>query len=124
MPLKRLDKYSLIDIILNCCGHCSDLPPVFLWQVQPDVGDADYGSTKQQRGRLLYSLEHNASLSEVEHLFLLSFFEISRCRSITLMNKLRSSVFSVHSGDQTSKQPEGHGPGGQFRPIRSSLHSP
>ncbi|XP_028287708.1 synaptotagmin VIII isoform X2 [Parambassis ranga] len=31
----------------------------------PDVGDVDYGSTKQQRGKLLYSLEYNAGLSEL-----------------------------------------------------------
>ncbi|XP_040894754.1 synaptotagmin VIII isoform X2 [Toxotes jaculatrix] len=33
--------------------------------VQPDVADVDYGSTKKQRGRLLYSLEYNAALSEL-----------------------------------------------------------
>ncbi|XP_019934296.1 synaptotagmin VIII isoform X2 [Paralichthys olivaceus] len=33
--------------------------------VQPDVGDVEYGSTKQQRGKLLYSLEYNAALSEL-----------------------------------------------------------
>lgn len=36
-----------------------------LEQVQPDVTDVDYGATKKQRGRLLYSLEYNAALSEV-----------------------------------------------------------
>ncbi|XP_035011719.2 synaptotagmin VIII isoform X1 [Hippoglossus stenolepis] len=33
--------------------------------VQPDVADVDYGSTKKQRGKLLYSLEYNAPLSEL-----------------------------------------------------------
>ncbi|XP_036068132.1 synaptotagmin VIII isoform X2 [Oryzias melastigma] len=33
--------------------------------VQPDVEDVDYGSTKQHRGTLLYSLEHNATKSEL-----------------------------------------------------------
>ncbi|KAM4554378.1 synaptotagmin VIII isoform 1-T3 [Fundulus diaphanus] len=33
--------------------------------VQPDTGDGDYGSTKQYRGKLLYSLEYNATLSEL-----------------------------------------------------------
>ncbi|XP_060933254.1 synaptotagmin VIII [Limanda limanda] len=33
--------------------------------VQPDVADVDYGSTKKQRGKLLYSLEYNAALSEL-----------------------------------------------------------
>ncbi|XP_042268949.1 synaptotagmin VIII isoform X1 [Thunnus maccoyii] len=33
--------------------------------VQPDVADVDYGSTKQQRGKLLYSLEYNANQSEL-----------------------------------------------------------
>lgn len=33
--------------------------------VQPDVSDVDYGSTKQQRGKLLYSLEYNAAQSEL-----------------------------------------------------------
>ncbi|XP_008279956.1 synaptotagmin VIII isoform X1 [Stegastes partitus] len=33
--------------------------------VQPDVGDVDYGSTKKQRGKLLYSLDYNAALSEL-----------------------------------------------------------
>ncbi|KAM7397298.1 hypothetical protein PAMP_020282 [Pampus punctatissimus] len=33
--------------------------------VQPDVMDVDYGSTKQQRGKLLYSLEYNAAQSEL-----------------------------------------------------------
>ncbi|XP_047451358.1 synaptotagmin VIII [Mugil cephalus] len=31
--------------------------------VQPDVSDVDYGSTKKQRGKLLYSLDYNAALS-------------------------------------------------------------
>ncbi|KAM4733319.1 LOW QUALITY PROTEIN: synaptotagmin VIII [Anableps anableps] len=33
--------------------------------VQPDMEDVDYGSTKQYRGKLLYSLEYNATLSEL-----------------------------------------------------------
>ncbi|XP_044050836.1 synaptotagmin VIII [Siniperca chuatsi] len=33
--------------------------------VQPDVADVDYGSTKQQRGKLLYSLEYNGAQSEL-----------------------------------------------------------
>lgn len=33
--------------------------------VQPDVADVDYGSTKQQRGKLLYSLGYNAAQSEL-----------------------------------------------------------
>ncbi|XP_070686466.1 synaptotagmin VIII [Pempheris klunzingeri] len=33
--------------------------------VQPDVVDVDYGSTKQQRGKLLYSLDYNAAQSEL-----------------------------------------------------------
>ncbi|XP_041853752.1 synaptotagmin VIII isoform X1 [Melanotaenia boesemani] len=33
--------------------------------VQPDVGDVDYGSTKQQRGKLLYALEYNTAQSEL-----------------------------------------------------------
>ncbi|KAM6937435.1 synaptotagmin VIII [Xenentodon cancila] len=33
--------------------------------VQPDVWDVDYGSTEQQRGKLLYSLEYNAVQSEL-----------------------------------------------------------
>ncbi|XP_034033211.1 synaptotagmin VIII isoform X2 [Thalassophryne amazonica] len=33
--------------------------------VQPDVGDVDYGAMKLQRGKLLYSLEYNATLSEL-----------------------------------------------------------
>ncbi|XP_013864942.1 synaptotagmin VIII isoform X2 [Austrofundulus limnaeus] len=33
--------------------------------VQPDVVDVDYGSTKVYRGKLLYSLEYNAALSEL-----------------------------------------------------------
>uniref|UniRef100_A0A7N9AKM7 Synaptotagmin 8 n=1 Tax=Mastacembelus armatus TaxID=205130 RepID=A0A7N9AKM7_9TELE len=33
--------------------------------VQPDVGDVDYGATKKQRGKLLYSLEYNAALTEL-----------------------------------------------------------
>ncbi|KAM7415325.1 hypothetical protein PAMA_019921 [Pampus argenteus] len=33
--------------------------------VQPDVMDVDYGSTKQKRGKLLYSLEYNAAQSEL-----------------------------------------------------------
>ncbi|KAK5866789.1 hypothetical protein PBY51_011336 [Eleginops maclovinus] len=33
--------------------------------VQPDVGDVDYGSTKMQRGKLLYSLDYNAAQSEL-----------------------------------------------------------
>ncbi|XP_071316019.1 synaptotagmin VIII isoform X2 [Trachinotus anak] len=33
--------------------------------VQPDVADVDYGSTKKERGKLLYSLEYNAALSEL-----------------------------------------------------------
>ncbi|XP_059191216.1 synaptotagmin VIII isoform X2 [Centropristis striata] len=33
--------------------------------VQPDVSDVDYGSTKQRRGKLLYSLEYNAAQSEL-----------------------------------------------------------
>ncbi|GLD73592.1 synaptotagmin-1-like protein [Lates japonicus] len=33
--------------------------------VQPDVTDVDYGSTKKQRGKLLYSLDYNAALSEL-----------------------------------------------------------
>ncbi|KAG7233877.1 hypothetical protein INR49_006474 [Caranx melampygus] len=33
--------------------------------VQPDVADVDYGATKKQRGRLLYSLEYSAALSEL-----------------------------------------------------------
>ncbi|XP_061578673.1 synaptotagmin VIII isoform X1 [Cololabis saira] len=33
--------------------------------VQPDVWDVDYGSTTEQRGKLLYSLEYNATLSEL-----------------------------------------------------------
>lgn len=38
---------------------------ILLSQVQPDVVDVDYGSTKKQRGRLLYSLDYNAALSTV-----------------------------------------------------------
>ncbi|XP_018560325.1 synaptotagmin VIII isoform X1 [Lates calcarifer] len=33
--------------------------------VQPDVTDVDYGSTKKQRGKLLYSLDYNTALSEL-----------------------------------------------------------
>uniref|UniRef100_A0A3P9K784 C2 domain-containing protein n=1 Tax=Oryzias latipes TaxID=8090 RepID=A0A3P9K784_ORYLA len=33
--------------------------------VQPDVEDVDYGSTKQHRGKLLYSLEYNTTKSEL-----------------------------------------------------------
>ncbi|PWA30392.1 hypothetical protein CCH79_00017656 [Gambusia affinis] len=33
--------------------------------VQPDMEDVDYGSVKQYRGKLLYSLEYNATLSEL-----------------------------------------------------------
>ncbi|XP_038561136.1 synaptotagmin VIII isoform X1 [Micropterus salmoides] len=33
--------------------------------VQPGVGDVDYGSAKQQRGQLLYSLEYNGAQSEL-----------------------------------------------------------
>ncbi|XP_029378182.1 synaptotagmin VIII [Echeneis naucrates] len=33
--------------------------------VQPDAADVDYGSTKKQRGRLLYSLEYNGALAEL-----------------------------------------------------------
>ncbi|XP_070763228.1 synaptotagmin VIII [Enoplosus armatus] len=33
--------------------------------VQPDVVDVDYGSTKHQRGKLLYSLDYNAAQSEL-----------------------------------------------------------
>ncbi|XP_033490338.1 synaptotagmin VIII isoform X2 [Epinephelus lanceolatus] len=33
--------------------------------VQPDVTDVDYGSTKQQRGKMLYSLDYNAAQSEL-----------------------------------------------------------
>ncbi|KAK5621935.1 hypothetical protein CRENBAI_009193 [Crenichthys baileyi] len=33
--------------------------------VQPDMGDVDYGSAKQYRGKLLYSLGYNATLSEL-----------------------------------------------------------
>ncbi|XP_033935320.2 synaptotagmin VIII [Pseudochaenichthys georgianus] len=33
--------------------------------VQPDVADVDYGSTKKQRGKLLYSLDYNAAQSEL-----------------------------------------------------------
>ncbi|XP_053283763.1 synaptotagmin VIII isoform X1 [Pleuronectes platessa] len=33
--------------------------------VQPDVADVDYGSTKKHRGKLLYSLEYKAALSEL-----------------------------------------------------------
>ncbi|XP_069570615.1 synaptotagmin VIII isoform X1 [Brachyistius frenatus] len=33
--------------------------------VQPDVSDDDYGSTKQLRGKMLYSLDYNANLSEL-----------------------------------------------------------
>ncbi|XP_062246110.1 synaptotagmin VIII [Platichthys flesus] len=33
--------------------------------VQPDVADVDYGATKKHRGKLLYSLEYNAALSEL-----------------------------------------------------------
>ncbi|MEQ2191856.1 hypothetical protein XENOCAPTIV_003483 [Xenoophorus captivus] len=33
--------------------------------VQPDMEDVDYGSTKQYRGKLLYSLGYNATLSEL-----------------------------------------------------------
>ncbi|XP_026222403.1 synaptotagmin VIII isoform X2 [Anabas testudineus] len=33
--------------------------------VQPDVGDVDYGTTKKPRGKLLYSLEYNATASEL-----------------------------------------------------------
>lgn len=36
-----------------------------LSQVQPHVGDVDYGTTRKQRGKLLYSLEYNATASEV-----------------------------------------------------------
>ncbi|KAL4622719.1 synaptotagmin-1-like [Arapaima gigas] len=34
--------------------------------VQPDVEDADYGSADKPRGRILYSLEHNAQSSELK----------------------------------------------------------
>ncbi|KAG7522579.1 synaptotagmin-1-like isoform X1 [Solea senegalensis] len=34
--------------------------------VQPDVAGVDYGSTKQDRGKLLYSLEYNNALSELQ----------------------------------------------------------
>lgn len=34
--------------------------------VQPDVADVDYGSTKKQRGKLLYSLEYDGPLSELK----------------------------------------------------------
>ncbi|KAF7215128.1 synaptotagmin VIII [Nothobranchius furzeri] len=33
--------------------------------VQPDVGDVDYGVIKHYRGKLLYSLDYNATLSEL-----------------------------------------------------------
>lgn len=33
--------------------------------VQPDVVDVDYGSTKQRRGKLLYSLEYSAAQAEL-----------------------------------------------------------
>ncbi|XP_071383387.1 synaptotagmin VIII [Centroberyx affinis] len=33
--------------------------------VQPDAEDVDYGSTKDQRGKLLYSLEYNGAQSEL-----------------------------------------------------------
>uniref|UniRef100_A0A3B5L582 C2 domain-containing protein n=1 Tax=Xiphophorus couchianus TaxID=32473 RepID=A0A3B5L582_9TELE len=34
-------------------------------RVQPDMEDVDYGSVKQYRGKLLYSLEYNVTLSEL-----------------------------------------------------------
>lgn len=59
-----------------------------LWQVQPDVGDVDYGATKQQRGKLLYSLEYNANASEVIK-------PVSGCLQCSRFNHWASKLFSA-----------------------------
>ncbi|XP_072242629.1 synaptotagmin VIII isoform X2 [Leuresthes tenuis] len=52
--------------------------------VQLDVGDVDYGSTKQQRGKLLYSLEYSAVLSKLT-------VGIKQANSLKAMDMGRSS---------------------------------
>lgn len=58
--------------------------PVLVWQVQPDVADVDYGSTKKQRGKLLYSLEYDGPLSEVIKWMSNCLPFMQRCTSIML----------------------------------------
>lgn len=58
--------------------------PVLVWQVQPDVADVDYGSTKKQRGKLLYSMEYDGPLSEVIKWMSNCLPFMQRCTSIML----------------------------------------
>ncbi len=54
--------------IKSCSGWRSLTGHWMFWQVQPET-DVEYGSDDQQRGKLQYSLEFNASTSEVIILF-------------------------------------------------------
>lgn len=96
--------------------------PVLVWQVQPDVADVDYGSTKKQRGKLLYSLEYDGPLSEVIKWMSNCLPFMQRCTSIKLHSYFKHlNVWNLFSSSLVFSCGMSQYPSVSCRPLQLKL---